>query len=279
MLLPTHPLRLAWVAAHDQLLRGWAEEVAQAGKTRPARASRIDIDMVSRLSPANLPFITVDPDGKPFVYAEELTYGAALYLPPTTDEPQSAADVICGPSTCPATAWTSPSPPTRSATGSAATANAHPGTGDAADHGGQPGLWRAAAHGARRRWSCPAAASDDDPLPADPQRAGDHRLQRPALLHRPGRRPAPLQRSVSSAEMRHAATHLAPPLGLAARDLARLTRGPRGAPPRGSAGPGPRRRHRPGGQRGGRPAKHRLPRPAHHADRPSPPTTARAPGR
>ena len=32
-----------------------------------------------------------------------------------------------------------------------------------------------------------------------------------------------LQRSVSSAEIRHAATHLTPPLGLAARDLARLT--------------------------------------------------------
>ena len=95
VLLPTHPLRLAWVAAHDQLLRGWAEETAQAGKTRPARASRIDFDLISRLSPANLPFITVDPDGKPFVYAEELTYGSALYLPPTTDEPQSDADVIC----------------------------------------------------------------------------------------------------------------------------------------------------------------------------------------
>ena len=52
--------------------------------------------MVSRISPANVPFITVDRAGNSFVYAEELTYGSALYLPPALAEPQSAADVICG---------------------------------------------------------------------------------------------------------------------------------------------------------------------------------------
>ena len=96
VLLPTHPLRLAWVAAHDQLLRGWAEEVVQVGKSKSDRASRIDLATVTRISPANMPFITVDHDGNRFVYAEELTYGSALYLPPAVAEPQSASDVICG---------------------------------------------------------------------------------------------------------------------------------------------------------------------------------------
>ena len=73
LLLPTHPLRLAWVAAHDQLLRGWAEEVSPAGNRPAERFRRIDFAMVSRLSPANMPFITISLDGGPFLYAEELT--------------------------------------------------------------------------------------------------------------------------------------------------------------------------------------------------------------
>ena len=124
VLLPTHPLRLAWVAAHDQLLRGWAEETARVGKTPPGpgQPDRTS-DLISRLSPANLPFITVDPDGKPFVYAEELTHGSALYLPPTTDEPQSDANVICRViDVATGQRGTHQSPPTRSVTASAVTA-------------------------------------------------------------------------------------------------------------------------------------------------------------
>ena len=81
MLLPTHPLRLAWVSAHDQLLRAWADEVAVAGKTkagaRPAHRHRHG-------GPALASQPAVHHGRRrwqSFVYAEELTYGAALYLP------------------------------------------------------------------------------------------------------------------------------------------------------------------------------------------------------
>ena len=59
VLLPTHPLRLAWVAAHDQLLRDWAGEVANGGMSKAVREQHVDLTLVSRLSPANMPFIVL----------------------------------------------------------------------------------------------------------------------------------------------------------------------------------------------------------------------------
>ena len=222
VLLPTHPLRLAWVAAHDQLLRGWAEETARVGKTRPARASRIDFDLISRLSPANLPFITVDPDGKPFGYAEELTHGAALYLPPTTDEPQSDADVICRVIDVPRDSVELTISADALGDRFRSYRGAHPGTAAMRIMAVNPGS------GALLRMALtplvlPPAASDDDPLPADPQRVEIIAYSDRLSYTEPVADLQALQRSVSSAEMRHAATHLTPLLGLAARDLARLT--------------------------------------------------------
>jgi hypothetical protein len=222
VLLPTHPLRLAWVAAHDQLLRGWAEETVRAGKTRPARASRIDFDLVSRLSPANLPFIAVDSDGKPFVYAEELTHGSALYLPPTTDEPQSDADVICRVIDVPRDSVELTISADALGDRFRSYNNAHPGTAAIRIMAVNPGS------GALLRMALtplvmPRAASDDDSLPTEPQRVEIIAYSDRLSYTEPVADLQTLQRSVSSAEIRHAATHLTPPLGLAARDLARLT--------------------------------------------------------
>ena len=188
VLLPTHPLRIAWTAAHDQLTRGWAAEAAQAGKTIAARASLVDFDLVRRLSPANLPFITVDQDGKPFVYAEELTYGSALYLPPSVGEPQSAADVICRvidvqhdsvDLTVSADALGGRLRSYR---------DAHPGAGAMRIMAVNPGSG-ALLRKALTPLVLPKTPDDETPRrrPAAP---GDRRLQRPALLHRAGRRPA-----------------------------------------------------------------------------------------
>ena len=69
----------------------------------------------------------------------------------------------------------------------------------------------------------PPAVGDDDPLPADPQRVEIIAYSDRLSYTEPVADLQALQRSVSSAEMRHAATHLTPLLGLAARDLARLT--------------------------------------------------------
>jgi DNA phosphorothioation-dependent restriction protein DptH len=91
--LPTHPLRFAWVAAHDQILRGWADQLigAVAG---PRRKLLLDAHLASRVTPANMPFTVVDADARVAVYAEELTHGTALYLPADIEEPEAAADVV-----------------------------------------------------------------------------------------------------------------------------------------------------------------------------------------
>ncbi|HXT91812.1 MAG TPA: DUF87 domain-containing protein, partial [Trebonia sp.] len=222
VLLPTHPLRLAWLAAHDQLVRGWAGEAAKAGKSAAVRASLVDFDLVSRLSPANLPFITVGQDGSPFVYAEELTYGSALYLPPATGEPQSDADVICRvidvqhdsvDLTVSADALGSRFRSYRSA---------HPGTGPMRIMAVNPGSG-ALLRKALAPLVLPAAADDDESLADDPQRLEVIAYSDRLSYTEPVADLQALQRSVSSADLQRAATHLAPPLGLAARDLTRLT--------------------------------------------------------
>jgi hypothetical protein len=224
VLLPTHPLRLAWVAAHDQLLRGWADEVVQVGKSKSDRAGRIDIAMVSRISPANLPFITVDQAGNRFVYAEELTYGSALYLPPALAEPQSVSDVICGAIDV-----------IRENTDLTASAHslgdrirsyrsAHPGTGTLRIMAVNPG-----SGGVLRKALTPLVLGSqpdgaDDRAPYDPQRLEIIAYSDRLSYTDPVADLRELQRSVTSAEVQRTATHLAPPLGLAARDLVRITK-------------------------------------------------------
>ena len=223
VLLPTHPLRLAWVAAHDQLLRGWADEVVQVGKSRSDRASRIDIAMVSRISPANIPFITVDPAGNRFVYAEELTYGSALYLPPAVAEPQSASDVICGVIDV-----------IRENTDLTASSHslddrirsyrsAHPGTGTLRIMAVNPGSGGVLRKALTPLVLGPQLDDADDPAPYDPQRLEIIAYSDHLSYTDPVADLRELQRSVTSAEIQRIATHLAPPLGLAARDLARIT--------------------------------------------------------
>lgn len=221
VLLPTHPLRLAWVSAHDQLLRTWAEKVAAAGKTKADRLRHIDIDMVSRLSPANLPFITIGADGSAFLYAEELTYGAALYLPVTTHEPQSAADVIC--------AAIDVARDNADLTASAdalsdrirSYRNAHPGTGTLRIMALNPGSGALV-----RRALAPLAlsqASDDDQELPEPQRMEVIAYSNRLSYTDPVAELRQLQRMVSAEELQRAASHLVPPFGLAARGIARMT--------------------------------------------------------
>lgn len=94
-LLPTHPLRLAWTCAHSGLLRSWANEVIDRGAGRAQRRELIDLGLVDRVTPANLPFTVLDAGGDPYVYKEELTYGAAVYLDAAQPEPEAAADAVC----------------------------------------------------------------------------------------------------------------------------------------------------------------------------------------
>jgi DNA phosphorothioation-dependent restriction protein DptH len=222
VLLPTHPLRLAWIAAYDQLLRGWAQEIATAGKVKAVRESRIDISMVSRLSPANLPFLTAAADGTALCYAEELTYGAALYLPVATAEPQSAADVICAAIDV-----------SRDSADLAAAAkslgdriysyrNAHPGTGTLRVMAINPGSGTVVRRALEPLVLAPASADDNTAELTDPQRLEIIAYSNRLSYTDPVSELRELQRAVSTAEVQRAATHLVPPLGLAARGLDRM---------------------------------------------------------
>jgi DNA phosphorothioation-dependent restriction protein DptH len=95
VVLPTHPLRLAWIAAHDQLLGNWAEELIEEGESAVKRSQRIDLRLVARLAPANLPFSMVDELGELQTYFEELTHGSALFMSPDRMEPEQDADALC----------------------------------------------------------------------------------------------------------------------------------------------------------------------------------------
>lgn len=223
VLLPTHPLRLAWVAAHDRLLRGWAGEVVQSGASKSGRVSLIDLTLVARLSPANVPFAMVDGEGAPLVYAEELTHGSALYLPPEVAEPQAASDAICAALGV-----------VRESVGLAAAAqalgdrirsyrDAHPGTGTMRIMAVNPGSGGTLQR-ALRPLVLPVDASAEDE-PATP--ASLRRLEIIAYSDRlsytdPVADLRRLQLAVASSEVQRTATHLTPPMGLAARDLGRL---------------------------------------------------------
>ena len=93
VLLPLHPLRLAWIAAHDRLLRSWASELTDL--PRSARAASVDVELMQRVTPANLPFMVLSDDETPMLYDSELTHGSALYLPIDETARETAAEAIC----------------------------------------------------------------------------------------------------------------------------------------------------------------------------------------
>ncbi|GAA3448855.1 helicase HerA domain-containing protein [Dactylosporangium matsuzakiense] len=93
VLLPLHPLRLAWIAGHDQLLRTWA--TALTDLPRAKRGASVDATLMHRVVPANLPFMILSDDETPMLYDSELTHGSALYLPINESAREAAADAIC----------------------------------------------------------------------------------------------------------------------------------------------------------------------------------------
>ncbi|MFI6500295.1 ATP-binding protein [Nonomuraea typhae] len=219
VLLPTHPLRLAWVAAHDELLRKWAGEVAQLGASKTQRAESVDLSLASCLSAANTPFTVIDREGNAFAYSEELTHGAALYLPPGDAEPQASSEAVCAAIDV-----------VRDSAGMSAVSGAlsdrlcsyrtsHPGIGVLRLMAVNPGS------GALLR-----RALDEIVLPQNLGESNDDRLGVPPRLevfaysdHLSYTDPVAdlrrLQREVASSEAERSANHLVPPMGLAVRSL------------------------------------------------------------
>ncbi len=93
VLLPLHPLRLAWASQHDRMLRSWAAALEALPKSNRSRS--VDRDLLPRISPANLPFAIVTNESEPMVYFDELTFCSGLYLDPSSADPESDAAAIC----------------------------------------------------------------------------------------------------------------------------------------------------------------------------------------
>lgn len=94
VVLPLHPLRLGWIASHDLALRNWSDDISQISP-KSARSGAVDLELVGRVQPANLPFTVLSADGQPAAYREELTYGSALYLPLDEADPEAVIDALC----------------------------------------------------------------------------------------------------------------------------------------------------------------------------------------
>jgi DNA phosphorothioation-dependent restriction protein DptH len=93
IILPTHPIRLLWISEHDSLLRTWASELVDSDSVSE-RLSRLDMNSVRRISPANIPFMISDVIGNLGIYAEETTYGCGLYIFDTGVEFEVVAELM-----------------------------------------------------------------------------------------------------------------------------------------------------------------------------------------
>ncbi|HID24721.1 MAG TPA: hypothetical protein EYP14_20300, partial [Planctomycetaceae bacterium] len=87
LVLPTHPLRAVWYAAYCDLLARWLHELLEIPS--PAKRRRlIDLELVKRLEPLNIPFLVLNADGEPFVFAQNLRFFHAVCLPIDALEPR-----------------------------------------------------------------------------------------------------------------------------------------------------------------------------------------------
>ena len=93
VLLPTHPLRLTWISMHDAQLRAWADEAKEL-RTPADRQASVELPLVRRISPANLPYTILSSSGEVLSYVEEVCFGCGLYLPSEISDPDLLAEQI-----------------------------------------------------------------------------------------------------------------------------------------------------------------------------------------
>lgn len=220
VLLPTHPLRLSWVALHDGLVRDWVTALGESEQPRARRSSLVDPDLSSRVTPANLPFCLLSASGELMLYAEELTYGAALYLPADVHEPEIAADALAEALALPREGASLTAAAALLAQRIHAYRLTHPGLGALRMLSVNPGAGELLARVVR-----PVIASS----PEEDELVGSARPRIEIIGYSdhlpfsdPLRRLTQLQADLLAAPTAGRESHLTPPMGLAARALARL---------------------------------------------------------
>lgn len=81
VVLPTHPLRVAWLIGYTQLLKSWEDQLFE--RTKPAaRKGTIDIESLRLLSPMNTPVFGFHADSpEPFVFFQNIRFYHGVLLP------------------------------------------------------------------------------------------------------------------------------------------------------------------------------------------------------
>jgi DNA phosphorothioation-dependent restriction protein DptH len=95
VVLPLHPMRLAWFAAFDELTTEWSSELIDRSSKAADRREEVSLDGLTRIAPTNLPFAMAHTGSSLHVYFDELTFGTGLLLPLGQDSPEVLAAEIC----------------------------------------------------------------------------------------------------------------------------------------------------------------------------------------
>ena len=87
VVLPTHPLRVAWLVGYTQLLKSWEEQLFE--RTKPAaRKGTIDIESLRLLSPMNTPAFGFHADSHAsFVFFQNIRFYHGVLLPMGVPDP------------------------------------------------------------------------------------------------------------------------------------------------------------------------------------------------
>ncbi|MBM4555135.1 DUF87 domain-containing protein [Rhodococcus hoagii] len=95
VVLPLHPIRLAWLASYDDLTRDWAEDMLERAGRAGERKGLVDFDGLTRIAPTNVPFSVITPRKELNVYFDELMFGLGLLLPVGHAAPEVLASTTC----------------------------------------------------------------------------------------------------------------------------------------------------------------------------------------
>lgn len=91
IVLPTHPLRALWLRTYWEKLSGWTKKVLEVDQTQ--RVSAVDMGLVNRILPSNLPFVLKSKNSGFQVYASEIAFGYGLYVNPMEPDHESMVTV------------------------------------------------------------------------------------------------------------------------------------------------------------------------------------------
>ena len=80
IVLPTHPMRAAWIREYSEQLDNMTKSVLQFPLDE--RPSQVDLKTIRRISASNYPFVLGQQSGELVVYGEEMAFGYGFYMSP-----------------------------------------------------------------------------------------------------------------------------------------------------------------------------------------------------